>query len=275
MSISLRRSIIEHFSGNNRFGFSLQEVAREFPGRNRVYLTRILADMVRKGFLLKITRDSYHIIPWDANPETYTPDGYEFAKYLMQEKEYYFGYGTALRIHGLSLQPEGRESGYRIYVVTKDQMRPPIRKLRGLTCQFIHHDAIRFFGSEKLWINRFGDAMVSDLERTIVDIAACPRYCNGIVELGSAIFRARDRIDQRKLFYYIARNKNLSARKRFLFLTSLLGKEWTTDHARMMEELGTGNSLLDPGAPDTGRKQRKFRLKINVDPQHLKRKILT
>ena len=56
-----------------------------------------------------------------------------------------------------------------------------------------------------------------------------------------------------------------------------------------MEELGTGISLLDPAAPDQGRKDqggkieggknqgikmRKFGLKINVDPTRIKMTIL-
>jgi predicted transcriptional regulator of viral defense system len=77
---------------------------------------------------------------------------------------------------------------------------------------------------------------------------------------------AKTRTDHDKLFYYFSRNRNKSAKKRFLFLTDLLGLEWTTGHKRMMEELGSGISLLDPAAPDQGRKRSKFCLKINVDP---------
>ena len=116
--------------------------------------------------------------------------------------------------------------------------------------------------------------MVSDLERTIVDIATKPQLCGGIVEVGNAIFQAKDRTDHDKLFYYFARNMNKSSKKRFLFLTDLLGLEWTTEHERMMEELGTGISLLDPAAPDQGIKMRKFGLKINVDPIRIKMKVL-
>ena len=116
--------------------------------------------------------------------------------------------------------------------------------------------------------------MVSDLERTLVDIATRPQHCGGIVEVGNAIFQAKDRTDQDKLFYYFARNMNKSAKKRFLFITDLLDLEWTTEHERMMKELGSGISLLDPAAPDQGRKRKKFGLKINVDPIRIKKKVL-
>ena len=187
----------------------------------------------------------------------------------MQNKDYYIGYASAIEIHGLTLQSEARE-----YVVTKKQIKPAIMSFGGITYQFIQHDATRFFGFDSIWINQLEKAMVSDLERTIVDIATKPKLCGGIVEVGSAIFQAKDRTDHDKLFYYFARNRNKSAKKRFLFITDLLGLEWTADHERMMEELGSGNSLLEPEAPDQGPGSSKFRLKINTDPILIKQKVL-
>jgi predicted transcriptional regulator of viral defense system len=274
MSSQLRWSIIKQFSGRNTFGFRFRDVVKEFPEKHSVYLARILADMVNKGMLCKITRDNYHIIPINADPETYFPDPHQVAKYIMQNKEYYIGYASAMKIHGLTLQSEVKESELKEYVVTKKQTKLAIRSFGGITYQFIQHDATRFFGFSSIWINQIENAMVSDLEKTIVDIATKPQLCGGIVEVGNAIFQAKDRTDHDKLFYYFARNMNKSAKKRFLFLTDLLGLEWTTEHERMMVELGTGISMLDPTAPDQGRKRGKFGLKINVDPILIKKKVL-
>ncbi len=279
MSSQLSWIIIKQFSSRNMLGFTFQDVAREFPEKNRVHLARILADMVDKGMLCKIARDNYHIIPFNADPDTYVPDRHQVAKYIMQNKEYYIGYASAIKIHGLTLQSEAGENGVKQYVVkqyvvTKKQMKPAIRSFGGITYQFIQHDASRFFGFSSVWINQFEEAMVSDLERTIVDIATKPQLCGGIIEVGNAIFQVKDRTDHDKLFYYFARNMNKSAKKRFLFLTDLFGLEWTTEHDKMMEELGPGSSLLDPAVPDQGRKRKKFGLKINVDPIRIKEKVL-
>ncbi|MFO7934620.1 MAG: type IV toxin-antitoxin system AbiEi family antitoxin [Bacteroidales bacterium] len=252
-------------------------MATEFPEKNPVYLARILADMVEEGMLCKIARDIYHIIPLNADPATYVPDGLQVAKYLMQNKEYYIGYASAMKIHGLVPQSEAGKpdrSPDRVYVVTKKQMKPAIRSFRGITYQFVQHDATRFFGFGSIWINQLEQAMVSDLEKTIVDIATKPAFCGSIVEVGNALLRAKDRTDHDKLFYYFARNRNKSAKKRFLFLTDLMGLEWTAEHERMMEELGSGISLLDPAAPDQGKQRSKFGLKINVDPIDIKKKVL-
>jgi predicted transcriptional regulator of viral defense system len=53
-----------------------------------------------------------------------------------------------------------------------------------------------------------------------------------------------------------------------------LDLDWTDEHKKMMEELGSGISLLDPSTPDQGRSKKKFGLKINVDPIHIKNEVL-
>lgn len=269
MKKQLSWSIIKRFSSRNKFGFTMQDVAMEFPQKNRGHLARILADMVDNGMLFKINRDTYHIIPLHANPQTYVPDGLQLAKYIMQNKEYYIGYASAMKIHGLSLQSEARE-----YVVTNKQMKPAVISIGAITCQFIQHYANRFFGFSSIWINQLERAMVSDREKTIVDAATKPHLCGGIIEVGNALIRTKDQIDHDKLFYYFSRNMNKSAKKRFLYLIDLLDLEWTAEHERLMEELGAGITLLDPSEADQGKRIMKFGLKINVDPILIKEKVL-
>ncbi len=292
----MKWTIIKHFSGRNVSGFSFQDVAEEFPEKNPMHLARILARMVKAGMLRRLTWDKYHIIPLNANPETYVPSGFQVVKYMMQNREYYVGYGSAMKIHGLTLQgasvgdhseagmsdrsPEKSRSREksplpeRVYVVTQKQVKPAIRSFGQTTCRFIQHNDARFFGFSDMWINQFEKAMVSDLEKTIVDIATKPGFCGGIFKVGNAVFRAQERTDHDKLFYYFARNRNKSAKKRFLFLTDLLGLKWTADHERMMGELGSGISLLDPVAPEQGKNIGKFGLKMNVDPIYIRKEVL-
>jgi len=110
MSSPLNWSVIKRFAGRNMPGFTLQDVAGEFPDKNRDYLANVLAEMVDLGMLCKISRNIYHIIPLNADPQTYTPDEHQVAKYMMRNKEYYIGYGSALKIHG------SRRSKFRLKI---------------------------------------------------------------------------------------------------------------------------------------------------------------
>ena len=272
-------NIIKQFSSKSKFGFRKQDVIREYPEKHPAYLSSVLAKMVEEGMLGKLSRDHFHIIPVNKEPETYVPDRQQIAKYIMQDKVYYIGYASAMRIHKLALQlklnaANDHKTKLNEYVVTKNQVKPAVRIILGITYQFIRQDTTRFYGFSSIWINQLEQAMVSDLEKTIVDMTAKPHYCGGIVEVANALLQSKYRTDHDKLFYYFARYKNKSAKKRFLFLSDLLGLEWKVEHERMMGELGPGTPLLDPAAPDRGSRSKKFGLRINVDPIHIKKNVL-
>lgn len=269
MRSHLQWEILKHFSTQKRLSFALKEVVKEFPEWNPAYLARILTAMVDKGILCRITRDIYYIVPLNMDPETYIPDCFQVAKYLVKRREYYIGYSSAMIIHGLSSKSEPK-----VYMVTRAQMKPALRSFRGISVQFILHSRNRFFGYRLMWVSQVEKAMVSELEKTIVDITTKPGICGGIIEVGKAIYKAKARTDHEKLFYYFARNRNNSAKKRYLYITELLGLEWTAEHERMMKELGTGITLLDPSEQDRGIRSYRFGLRINVDPVRIKNSIL-
>ena len=111
--------------------------------------------------------------------------------------------------------------------------------------------------------------MVSDLEKTIVDAVSRPQLCGGIIAVGKAIYRSKGSSELDKLFYYFARNGSHAAKKRYLFLSDLLGMKWTSEHDRMLTCSGSSISLLDPTGPDQGIKNSRFGLKINMEVKNL------
>ena len=58
MSSQLKWSKIKQFSCRNTFDFTIQYVVSEFQEKNRDYQARILVNMVEKGLLCKIDRDT-------------------------------------------------------------------------------------------------------------------------------------------------------------------------------------------------------------------------
>ena len=78
-----------------------------------------------------------------------------------------------------------------------------------------------------------------------------------------------------KLFDYLTRNEMQVAKKRYLFLSNLLGLEWSSYHESMMNNLGSGYPLLDTTGLDQGRRDSKFGLRINVDMNTIKNAIYT
>ncbi len=270
MKSELTWDIIKRFSGTNQDCFSFQDILKEYPKTHKVQLSKILSGMVEKGMLIKLNRDLYHIVPASMDAESFIPDWHLVAKYLMKGKEYYIGYYTAMQVHGLITQPSLKE-----IIVTNKQIKPSVKKIRGVEFQFVYHTPVRFFGYKSTWINQHEKVSVSELEKTIVDAVSKPDLCGGITEVAKAIYESRTKIDQQKLFDYLTRNKMQVAKKRYLFLSDLLGLEWSSYHESMMNNLGSGYPLLDTTGLDQGRWDSKFGLRINVDTDTIKKGIYT
>ncbi len=117
------------------------------------------------------------------------------------------------------------------------------------------------------------------MEKTIVDFATKSQFCGGVIEPGYALFKTKDRVDHNKLFYYFARNMNVSAKyvsakKGFLFFIDLLSMERSAEYRNLKEELGSGISLLDPLKANQGKISSNFGLKINMAPKLIRQKVL-
>ena len=270
MKRELSWDIIKRFSGIDQDCFSFHDILREYPKTHRVQLSKILSGMVDNGMLIKLNRNLYHIVPANMDAESYIPDWHLVAKYLMKGKDYYIGYYSAMQIHGLITQPSLKE-----IVVTNLQIKPSIKKIRGTEFQYVYHTNVRFFGYKNTWISQHEKVAVSELEKTIVDAVSRPNLCGGLTEVGKAIYESRTKINYTKLFDYLTRNDMQVAKKRYLFLSDLLGLEWSSYHEGMMNNLGSGYPLLDTTGLEQGRWDSKFGLRINVDIETIKNSIYT
>jgi predicted transcriptional regulator of viral defense system len=262
--------IIKRFSGNDQDCFTYQDVVLEYPDTDKIYLSKVLSGMVKSGMLIKLNRNLYHIVPASMDADSYIPDWPLVAKYLMKGKKYYIGYYSAMQIHGLITQP-----GLKEIIVTDLQIKPSIKIIQGVEFQFVCHTKKRFFGYKNTWINQQEKVMVSEIEKTIVDAVSRPNLCGGLTEVGKAIYETNGKINYQMLFDYFTRNGIQAAKKRFLFLSDLLGLEWTVHHAGMLKTIGAGYPLLDTTGPDQGRKDSRFGLRINVDKETIKNAIFT
>lgn len=262
--------IIKRFSGADQDCFTFQDVLLEYPDVNKIYLSRVLSGMVEKGMLIKLSRNLYYIVPQSADPQKYIPDWHLVAKYLMRGKKYYIGYYSAMQVHGLITQPSLKE-----IIVTNLQIKPSIKKIRGVEFQFVYHIEPRFFGFKNIWIDKHNKVMVSDLEKTFVDALTRPHLSGGLVEVGKALYESKEKIDYQKLLDHLDRNESEATKKRFLFLVELLGLTWTNHYDEMLKEMGKSFPVLDTTGPNQGRKNSKFGLKINIDISTIKNSIFT
>jgi len=116
--------------------------------------------------------------------------------------------------------------------------------------------------------------MVSDIEKTILDGLARPRYCGGVKEIARALWAKQNKIDWDKMIVYAARFSKKSALKRLGFLIELLGLHSPCSiqlKGLLMQAKDYVN--LDPQLPQTGKYLAKWRLRINMNPEELKKSV--
>src|SRR5690606_3687274 len=95
---------------------------------------------------------------------SYFPNWHLAAEAIVQPKEYYIGFYSAMDVHGLITQPSLSEQ-----IVTKEQMKPKNQQVENVRFEFIALGEPRFFGYKKYWIDDFHKVNCSDLEKTFID----------------------------------------------------------------------------------------------------------
>jgi len=261
--------ILKGFSSKEKQAFLFEDAAKEFNTIKRGYLAKVLSRMVRNGSLIRLERGVYQIVPLNESATNYIPDWHLVAGAIMEKRNYYIGYYSAMQIHGLITQPSLTE-----IIVTDVQMKPSVTFIKNVKFQFVHHITKRFFGYSDTWINDHDKVKCSNLEKTITDALTKPHYAGGIVEIAKAIYETRNKINKDTLFDYLTRNESYAAKKRYLYICGLLDIN-SAHHTGMKSSLGTGISLLDTSGPDEGRILTELGLKINIDDDTIKNSIFT
>lgn len=186
---------------------------------------------VRRGIYVPVTLDSLssqHVLddPWVLVPGLFAPA--------------YVGGRTAAEYWDLTEQLFND-----IVVLTAQSVRQKSQRRHGVTFTIKHIQERKIFGGKPVWRGRT-KVMVSDLQRTVVDVLDDPAIGGGIQHVADCLaeyFRRKDRND-RLLIDYCERLGNGAVFKRLGFLAEQQGEEnlMQACHARLTK----GTIKLDP-----------------------------
>ena len=268
--MNLEWEVLKKFSQKDMQCFSVSDVQEEFNEISHSHLSNILMRMVKKNMLIRLKKGLYYIVPLEHNDPDFIPNWHLVAKYLMQDKNYYVAYYSALQLHKLITQPSLTE-----IIATDIQVKPSKIEIQGIRFQFVYHKKDRFFGMKNTWIDDYNKVKCSDLEKTLVDSFTYPQYSNGIVEIAKAVYETRNKIDQDKIMEYFTRAGSKVAARRYVFVADLLELS-SSAHDTLLQNNLTGSFLrLDSSAPDQGKINTRYELKINRDINTIKEAIYT
>lgn len=225
-NISYRSSVLlKTLISKNKEFFTLKDATEILLGKDNATVRKLLSDMTKRGLIMRIKEGLYHRIPYEQQPGQYFPNWHLTAEAMVEPREYYIGFYSALEIHGLITQPAMVEQ-----IVTNKQVKPKVQLVknswaepnRAVRFEFITLSKDRFFGYKKHWIDEFHKVNCSDLEKTFLDCLYKPEYAGGITEITKAIYKSRQKLNPIKFQNYLLRFDTQAVYKRLGFIISIL-----------------------------------------------------
>jgi predicted transcriptional regulator of viral defense system len=253
------RELISLAVAEERTSISADDVQRT-RGCSRSMAHQILSRLERKGWLHRLRRGIYSVVPLGATErEPAIENGWLVAMAVFQPA--FISGWTAAEHWNLTEQIFNT-----IAVVTTTKPRHTTQTIGGVRFRVRAIEEHRFFGAEAVW---FGSAsvQVADASRTLIDIADLPKLGGGgrhMLDVVRAYWRSEHR-DPQRLLDYAKRYGRGAVFKRLGFLAETfqapVDKQWL-EACRSFVPQGITN--LDPDAPPKGRIVSRWNLRVNL-----------
>lgn len=223
----------------------------------------LLSELVKRRILLRLKSGLFLIVPLEAG-DNYLQNKFIVAKELTSSNNYYISHYSAMALHGLTTQPI-------LKVFTTTGKREKNRVVSGVEFIFIYCKPENLFGIEEKWITKQEKIRVSNIEKTIMDAMVRPELCGGISEIAKGIWMVKNRIDFVRLFDYCKKTKVKAVAKRtgFILQELNLGKGIVAKLETLVKN-SASYALLDPALKKQGKYLKRWRLRINFNPEELK-----
>jgi predicted transcriptional regulator of viral defense system len=208
----------------------------------------VLSRMEEKGFIERIEKGKYLIIPLGSEKGKYTLHEFVIASYLVQP--YAISYWSALHYYGLTEQIPNT-----VFVQTPSRKKKSQKEILGVNYQFVRVKEEKFFGVRREWIEET-PVSITDREKTIIDCLDKPHYAGGIIEVAKALKTGS--LDFNQISTYALTISNFAVVRRLGYLCELMDIPVDLPFPLSKKYL-----LLDPTMPSKGKNDPKWRLVIN------------
>ena len=240
--------------------FTIQEAISFWGCRERA--REKLSHLVQKGWLERIERGKYLVVPLEAGPNREWSENPLLIANILA-KPAVIAYWSAIRYWNWTEQLP------RITYVQTTQRKNTYRKnILGTQFEIVTVPNTKFFGNSKRWE---GDSTfwVTDGEKTLIDCASDIQRSGSFEEFAKAVNNSAQEIDFAKLDDYASQFPNGAVKKRLGYLFEQQRKELSKQAKEMLlkwqNELTKGISPLMPSGPESGKIVTRWRLCVNVE----------
>jgi predicted transcriptional regulator of viral defense system len=226
-------------------------------------INKILYQLTRKRWLLRLEKGKYLILPLEAGMEgLYSVHEFVIAARLVHPGA--IAYASALSFHELSdLLPQ-----VVLVATTRRKADVTIEEL-GVRFRFITIRAHKFFGLQTVMIDD-QPIQITRPSKTLVDGLDHPELSGGIVELAKSLSRyTQVGADWAQLTADACRLGNRTVFKRLGYLSEILELDVGEWAGRWRTEMSPGETVLDPRYGRQGSYRTDLNLRVNVPEERL------
>ena len=241
----MRINLLDKMSKKKAFTI---EDAERLGYTNKSVLKVILSRLEKKGWIERIEKGKYIVIPLGAEKGKYTLNEFVLGAYLVDPC--IISYWSALNYYGLTEQIPRT-----VFIQTTSRKKHQEVTIFGVPYKIIRVKEEKIFGVEKAW---FEDTQISltSREKTIIDCLDKPQYAGGIIEVAKAL--RTEEYDKNILIKYAKRIHNSGVIRRLGYICDFL------QIPIHLPEIKTRNYLkLDPILAETNKLDSKWHLIIN------------
>jgi len=213
-------------------------------------LSVILSRLEDRGFIERIEKGKYLIIPLGSEKGKYTLHEFVIGSYLVEPSA--ISYWSALHYYGMTEQIPST-----VFVQTPARKKKSQMNIFGLNYRIVRIKKEKFYGLRKEWIEEV-PVNITDKEKTIIDCLDKPQYSGGIIEVAKALKTGS--LDHERLSEYALKIDNFAVVRRLGYLCDRMGFQVELPPPKSKKYL-----LLDPTMPPTGFNDSKWRLVVNLD----------
>lgn len=226
------------------------EDAEQLGYTNKNVLKVILSRLEKKGWIERIEKGKYIVIPLGAEKGKYTLHEFVLGSYLVNPC--IISYWSTLNYYGFTEQIPRT-----VFIQTTSRKKHQEVTIFGIPYKIVRIKKEKIFGTEKIWIENV-QINVTSREKTIIDCLDKPQYAGGIIEVAKAL--RTEEYDKKTLVKYAKKISNTGVIRRLGYICDFL-------HIPLnLPEIKTRNYLkLDPMLPKSTTLNAKWNLMINQD----------
>jgi len=229
--------------------FTVEE-AEQISHANKGVLKVILSRLEKKGWIERIEKGKYIVIPLGAEKGKYTLN--EFILGSMLVDPCIISYWSALNYYGFTEQIPRT-----VFIQTTSRKKHQQITVFGVPYKIIRVKEEKIFGTEKAWFEET-QINLTNREKTIIDCLDKPQYAGGIIEVAKAL--RTEEYDRNILVKYAKKINNTGVIRRLGYICEFL------QIPIHLPEIKTRNYLkLDPILPKTNELNAKWHLIINEE----------